>query len=78
MFSTQLRLNLNSRKKYRPQTDDETLLADKTDYVWDPDWSHMQFFNISNDISRAAIATISVHKDFLRVIPITTDTTPLN
>ena len=36
------------------------------------------FFNISNDISSAAIATVSEHKDSLRVIPLTTDNTPLN
>ena len=36
------------------------------------------FFNISNDISSAAIATVSEHKDSLRVIPLTTDNTPFN
>ena len=47
-------------------------------YVWDPEWSHMLLFNIPNDNSSAAVATISVQGDNSRVIPLTNDTTPLN
>ena len=61
----------------RLQTNEETILADETDYKWDTEWSHVLFFNIPNDISNAAIVTISVHRDYLRVTPLTTDTTPL-
>ena len=34
--------------------------------------------NIIADVSSAAIATVSVHKIYLRVIPLTIDATPLN
>ena len=47
-------------------------------YVWDLEWSHMLLFNIPNDNSSAAIATISVQGDYSRVIPLTNDTKPLN
>ena len=34
-----------SGTSFRPQnSDDETVLAVETDYVWDPDWSHPLFF----------------------------------
>ena len=48
------------------------------DYVWDPEWSHIFFINIPNDISGAAINTVSLHKDYLTVTPLTIDATPLN
>ena len=68
-----------SRKSFRPQSsDDETLLADGTDYVWDPDWSHPSFINITTDIPSTAITTISVQKDYVRSTPLTIDATPLN
>ena len=52
----------HSRKSFRPQSsDDETVLADETDNVWDPDWSHSSIINITFDTSSAAIATISVN-----------------
>ena len=55
LFCTQLRCNLNSKKKFRPETSgNETILADDTDYVRDTERSH-DFFKISNDISRAAV-----------------------
>ena len=54
---------LQARKSFRPQNDDETILADKTDFVWETDWSHVLFFNIPIDVSSATIATISVHRD---------------
>ena len=53
-------------------------MADKTEYVWDPDWSHPLFINISTDISSQAITTISSNKDYLRITPLTIDATPLN
>ena len=61
---TKFRFNFNSKKKFRPQTsEDETILADRTYYLWDPEWSHLLFVNIPNNILSAAIATVSVHKD---------------
>ena len=40
-----------ARKNFRPQnTDDETVLAEKSDYVWDPEWSHESFINIYQQI----------------------------
>ena len=39
-----LDLILQARKKFRPQRNDETILADKTCYVWDPDCSHVLLF----------------------------------
>ena len=52
-------------------------MAIETDYVWDPELSHILFFNISKNISSAAVATFSEHKDSLRVNSLTTDNTPL-
>ena len=67
------------RQSLRPQTSDgETISADQTDHVWDPEWSRLLFANKLNDISSAAIAIISLHKDYLRVTPLTVDATPLN
>ena len=64
---------------FRPQnSDDETVLADETVYVWDPDWSHPSFIIIKTNISRTAITTISVNKDYARITPLTKDATPLN
>ena len=34
------------RKSFRPQSDEETMLADYTGFVWDPEWYHVSFFNI--------------------------------
>ena len=36
------------------------------------------FLNIPIDISSQAISTIAIHKDYIKVIPLTTDATPLN
>ena len=55
----------------------QAILADQTDQVWDPEWSHILFVNITTDISSAAVATVSVHKNYLRVTILTTDATPL-
>ena len=78
LFSTQFRSNFKTRKNSRPRTNDETILADKTDWVGTPNGRTSFYFNITSDISSAAIAANSVHKDYLRVTPLTTDTTPLN
>ena len=68
-----------ARKSFRPQTPNaETILADQTDYVWDPVWSHNLIVSIPNDISSAAISTVSVHKDFSRVTALTIDAAPFN
>ena len=68
-----------ARKIFRPQnTDDETVLAEKSNYVSDPEWSHESFINIPTDISTQAISTISINKDYVRVYPLTVDATPLN
>ena len=65
-----------ARKNFRPKnTVDETLLAEQTDYVWDPEWSHELIINIPTDISSLAVSTISIHKDYLRVSPLTIDAT---
>ena len=65
-----------SRKNFRPQTsDDETVLDDQTDYVWNPKWSHPLFINLTIDISSAAINSNFVHKDYLRITPLTIDAT---
>ena len=44
----------------------------------DPEWSHPLFLNIPIDISSQAISTISIHKDYVKVFPPTTDATRLN
>ena len=52
------------RKNFRPQsTDDETVLAEQSDYVWDPEWSYKRFINIPTDISSQAISTTFNNKD---------------
>ena len=80
LFCTQFRFNLNSKKKFSTTNirQKKTFLADQTVYVWDPEWSHIMFFNFPNDISSCAIDNVSVHTDYLRVTQLTTDTTPLN
>ena len=78
LFCAQFRFNLNIKTNFRPQTSDgETISADHTDYAWDPECSHLLFLNKLNDISSAAIDTVSVHKDCLGVTPLTIDATPL-
>ena len=63
--------------KFQNSTDD-TNLAEQSDYVWDPEWSHPLFRNIPTDISSQAISTISFNKDYVRVYPLTIDATTLN
>ena len=68
-----------ARKTFRPQiTNGDTAIAEQSDYVWDPEWSHPAFLNIPQDISSQAKSTISFHRDYVRVIPLTSDATPLN
>ena len=68
-----------ARKNFKPQrTNDETVLAEKSDYLWDPQWSHPSFLNIPIDISSQAISTITIHKLYIKVIPLTIDATLLN
>ena len=57
-FSHNIDLIEQARKKFRQQiTDDETVLAEQSDYVWDPEWSYELFINIPTDISSQAIST---------------------
>ena len=73
------KINLKTRKNFRPQnTDDETVLAEQSGYVWDPEWSHESFINIPTDITSQAISTISINKDYVRPYPLIDDATPLN
>ena len=78
-FTHNLGLNAHARKKFRPQsTNDGTVIAEQSDYFWDPECSHPIFLNISKDISSQAISTISIHKDYVKLFPLTIDATPLN
>ena len=54
------------------------VIAEQSDYVWSPEWSHLLFLNIPVDISSQAISTISFHKDYVKVIPLTIDATSLS
>ena len=68
-----------ARKSFAPQnTNDETVLAEQTDYVWDPEWSHESFNKKPTDISSQANSTISIHKDYVKLYPLTVDATTLN
>ena len=78
-FTDNIGLISLARKNFRLQNStDDTILAEQSDYVWDPEWSHPLFFNIPTDISRQAISTISINKDYIKVYPLTADATPLN
>ena len=78
-FTHNIDLIAQARKNFRPQsTGDDTVIAEQSDYFWDPDWSHPLFLNIPIDISSQAISTISIHKDYVKVFPLTIDATPLN
>ena len=68
-----------ARKNFRPQsTNDDTVIAEQSDYVWDPDMSHPAVLNFPVDISSHAKNTISLHPDYVKIIPLTIDATPLN
>ena len=68
-----------ARKNFQPQnSDDETILADETYYVWYPDCSHPLFKDIPTDISSEAITTVSISRDSVRITPLTIDATLTN
>ena len=78
-FTHNLDLISQARKNFRPQnTNDDTALSEQSDYVWDPEWSHPTSINIPQAISSQAISTISYHRDYVKVIPLTIDATPLS
>ena len=78
-FTHNIILIEQTRKTFRPQsTNNDTVNAEQSDYVWDPEWSHPLLLNIPVDTSSQTIRTISFHKDYEKVIPLTIDATPLN
>ena len=78
-FTHNLDLISQARKNFRPQnSNDDTAITEQSDYVWDPEWSHPAFINFPQSISSQAISTISYIRDYVRVIPLTIDATPLN
>ena len=78
-FTHNLDLISQARRNFRPQnTNDDTVLSEQSDYVWDPDWSHPAFLNIPQAISSQAISTISFQRDYVKVVPLTINATPLN
>ena len=78
-FTHNLDLISQARKNFRPQnSNDDTAILEQSDYVWDPEWSHPTIINIPQSISSQAISTISYHRDYVKVIPLTIDATPLN
>ena len=78
-FSHKIDFFCTSKKIFRTQSiDEETVLAEQSDCIWDPDWSHESFINIPTDISSQTISTISFQKNYVRVYPLTIDATPLN
>ena len=78
-FTHNIDLISQARKSFRPQnSNDDTAITEQSDYVWDPEWSHPAFINFPQSISSQAISTISYVRDYVRVIPLTIDATPLN
>ena len=78
-FTHKIDLISQARKNFRPQSNnDDTAIAEQSDYVWDPEWSHPMFLDIPVDISSQAIDTISLHPEYVKIISLTTDATPLN
>ena len=78
-FTHNIDLIAQARKNFRPQnSNDDTAITEQSDYVWDPEWSHPAFINFPQSISSQAIGTISYIRDYVRVIPLTIDATPLN
>ena len=79
LFFPDIDLIAQSRKIFRPQSsDDEIVLADETDHVWDPDWSHPSIISIPTDLSSTAITTVFVNKNYVRITPPTIAATPLD
>ena len=64
-----------ARKIFRPQNDDETVLSDETDFLWNPEWSQVLFFNVPSNNWKAAVATISILRDCLKVTLLKTGNT---
>ena len=59
-----------ARKNFQPQTqnsDDETILADGTYYVWGSEWFNQSIIIIPPDISSHTITTISINRDYVRI-----------
>ena len=78
-FTHNIDLISQAKKKFRLQNStDETVLAEQSGYVWDPEWSHPLFLNIPTDNPSQAISRVSINKDYVRVYPLTIDATPLN
>ena len=78
-FTHNLDLISQARKNFRPQnSNDYTAITEQSDYIWDPEWSHPTFIHIPQSISSQAISTISYHRDYVKVIPLTIDATPSN
>ena len=78
-FTNNIDLISQARKNFRPQSsNNDTVIAEQSDYVWDPEWSHPLFLNIPVDNSSQAKDTISLHPDYKKIISLTTDATPLN
>ena len=78
-FTHNIDLIAQARKNFRPQnSNDDTAITEQSDYVWDPEWSHPAFISFPQSISSQAIGTISYIRDYVRVIPLTIDATPLN
>ena len=78
-FTHNIDLISQARKNFRPQnSNDDTAITEQSDYVWDPEWCHYAFINIPQSISSQAISTISYVRDYVRVIPLSIDATPLN
>ena len=78
-FTHNLDLISQARKNFTPQNpNDDTAITEQSDYVWYPDWSHPTFINIPQSISSQAISTIYYHRDYVKVLPLTIDATPLN
>ena len=78
-FTHNIDLISQARKNFRPQnSNDDTAITEQSDYVWDPEWSHHAFINIPQSISSQAISTISYQRDYVRVVPLNIDATPLN
>ena len=73
-FTHNIDLIEQARKTFRTQsTNDDTVIAEQSDYIWDPEWSHPAFLNFPADISSQAISTISFHQDYVKTIPLTND-----
>ena len=78
-FTHNIDLISQERKKFRPQNpNDQIAITEQSDYVWDPEWSHHASINILQSISSQAISTISYQRDYVKVVPLTIDATPLN